>query len=61
MKSPCNGCGFPHESDTGALSFEAQWHREHMEHHLAVFPDVDSITVDNLQDAVKAAEEREAG
>lgn len=43
-------CEFGPRFDLGAFSRE--WHRQHRDHHLAVFPDVDQSTRDNLEDFI---------
>lgn len=40
-------------------TFSAEWHRMHMAHHLATFPNVDQGTRDNLDMFVRRAELRE--
>lgn len=39
-------CGFGQHPELDRSS--AEWHRQHRDHHLAVFPDVDQGTRDNL-------------
>lgn len=39
-------CEFGPRYELGA--FSPEWHRQHRDHHLAVFPDVDQNTRDNL-------------
>jgi hypothetical protein len=46
-------CGFGPRHELGAFSRE--WHSQHRDHHLAVFPDVDRGTIDNLTAAIYSA------
>lgn len=41
-------------------TFSAAWHSAHRDHHLAVFPDVDQGTRDNLAEFIATAERRQA-
>ncbi len=45
-------CGFVRWED----AFSAQWHRDHRDHHLATFPDVDEGTKRNLSRFIAYAE-----
>jgi hypothetical protein len=40
--------------------FSAEWYRQWRTAHLAMYPNVDQVTRDNLDDMVAAAEAREA-
>ena len=47
----CEPCGF---LEVGLTNVE--WHRQHMAHHLATFPDVDDVTRHNLAWFIERAE-----
>lgn len=49
-------CGFDRIGDM----FSAQWHRDHRDHHLTVFPNVDQGTRDNLAQFIVTAERQVA-
>lgn len=49
-------CGFRSDLPT----FSAAWERDHRDHHLSTFPDVDFRTRWNLDMFVRQAEERES-
>jgi hypothetical protein len=53
MSIDCS-CGFGARYDLGVFSIA--WHTAHRDHHLAVFPDVDQGTIDNLEQAITYAE-----
>jgi len=57
----CSPCKFPVVTETGASAFEAAWHREHMAHHMATFPNLDARSVANLYEFVVHATARENG
>lgn len=57
MSIDCS-CGFGMGPDDVGL-FSAAWYRLHTAHHLAVYPDVDQCTRDNLAADTERAERLE--
>lgn len=53
-RSYCPPCGYV--TDPSVSAYSAEWHRGHRDHHLAMFPEVDQITRDNLDQALARAE-----
>ena len=51
-------CGFS-PSPVEMRTFSADWHRAHRDAHLAVFPDVDQGTRDNLELLITLAQQKE--
>lgn len=43
---------------TDVAMFSPEWHRIHKAAHLAVFPDVDQITIDNLDAAITGSADK---
>lgn len=56
---PACSCGMPWVTEDGHVTYTAEWHRQHLDHHLDVYPNSDKQTVDTLQMRLDLAIQRE--